>query len=252
MRHLPPLKAIGHALTSVANYSGMALRFGRFWLPVLFVLGLIDAQLAPPTPAEVETMAIDGTSALVRLLTTAGSLVAICSIAVSWHRFILRDEVGPIFRLDRETWRYALNSILIMVMFLGPVLVLAVIALTLPPAVSILAIPVVLLLGALATRLSIKLPAVALGRKDFSFRDAWAVSEGNFWPIAAVFAISAIAVFVAILVLFSIVSVFERTAPTVGPFVALAVMTVFQVFYTVFNASIFTSLYGFFVERRDF
>ncbi len=29
-------------------------------------------------------------------------------------------------------------------------------------------------------------------------------------------------------------------------------MAVFQLFYTVFNASIFTSLYVFFVERRDF
>ncbi len=34
--------------------------------------------------------------------------------------------------------------------------------------------------------------------------------------------------------------------------VGLLLGAVLQLFYTLFNASTFTSLYGFFVERRDF
>ena len=108
------------------------------------------------------------------------------------------------------------------------------------------------LLGSIATRLSIKLPAVALGRTDFGFREAWNVSEGNFWPLAAVFALNAAAVLVSALVLLTIIAAFERIAPLGGAILGIALMAVFQLFYTVFNASIFTSLYGFFVERRDF
>ena len=97
-----------------------------------------------------------------------------------------------------------------------------------------------------------KLPAVALGRTDFGFREAWNVSEGNFWPLAAVFALNAAAVLVSALVLLTIIAAFERIAPLGGAILGIALMAIFQLFYTVFNASIFTSLYGFFVERRDF
>jgi hypothetical protein len=252
MRKLPPLQAIGHALNSVVNYAGMAVRFGRFWVPILFLLGLLEWQFAPPPPADPTAATLDSSAVFIQLLTAAGSLVAICSIAVSWHRFILRDEIGPPLRLDRETLRYCINTLIIMLMVLGPILMLALVSLNLPPASSIVLFPAALLLGSIATRLSIKLPAVALGRTDFGFREAWNVSEGNFWPLAAVFALNAAAVLVSALVLLTIIAAFERIAPLGGAILGIALMAVFQLFYTVFNASIFTSLYGFFVERRDF
>ena len=52
MRKLPPLQAIGHALNSVVNYAGMAVGFGRYWVPILFLLGLIEWQFTPPPPAD--------------------------------------------------------------------------------------------------------------------------------------------------------------------------------------------------------
>lgn len=248
MRKLPPLKAIAHALNSVVTYKHVALRIGMVWVPVLLAMGLIEVYVGPPNPESAElTLPV-----LVQFLSGLVTIIAVCSIAVSWHRFILRDELGPMIRLDNHVFRYAGNTLLIMLMVLAPALVL-VLAIAVNPALgSFLAIPFVLAFGGVVTSLSIKLPAVALGRTDFSFRDAWKAREGNFWQVLGVFLLSAAIFFGIILLLIMVTSLIGRVSPAAAQFVGIVAGAVIQLFYTVFNASIFTSLYGFFVERRDF
>lgn len=248
MRKLSPLKAIAHALNSVVTYKHVALRIGMVWIPVLFAMGVVEAYVGPPNPESAElTLPV-----LVQFLSGLVTIIAVCSIAVSWHRFILRDELGPLVRLDSHVFRYAGNTLLIMLMVLAPALLLL-LAIAINPALgSFLAIPFVLAFGGLVTSLSIKLPAVALGRTDFTFRDAWKSREGNFWQVLGVFLLSAAIFFGIILVLIMVTSLIARVSPAAAQFAGIVAGAVIQLFYTVFNASIFTSLYGFFVERRDF
>jgi hypothetical protein len=248
MRKLSPFKAITHALNSVVTYRHVAIRIGMFWIPVLIVLGLVEMWAGPPSPQSLESGSVN----LVQIVSAGVSLVGFCSMAVSWHRFILRDELGSPMRLDAPVWRYVGNSILIMLMVLVPVVILAVVLSQVAPVASVLLIPVILVSGALISRLSIKLPAVALDRRDFGFRDAWNASAGNFWQLLGLFLLNAAIVFGMILLLMIVIGGLTQISPMLAQIVALALGAAGQLFYTLFNASIFTSLYGFFVERRDF
>ncbi len=248
MRKLSPLKAIAHALNSVYTFRHMAVRIGMVWIPVLFVLGLAEIYIGPPDPQRAE-LSLPVVAQFVSGLVT---IIAVCSMAVSWHRFILRDETGPLARLDAHVFRYAGNTLLIMLMVLAPALVLVVAVAVSPPLGSVLAVPFVVLFGGVVTSLSIKLPAVALGRQDFTFRDAWKAREGNFWQVLGVFLLSAAIFFGIVLLVIMITSFAATISPVAAQVIGVVAGAVIQLFYTVFNASIFTSLYGFFVERRDF
>lgn len=248
MRKLSPFKAVSHALRSVFTYRRIAVQIGLFWIPLLFAFGAVELILGVPDP---ETLQL-GPSHFMQLLSAVLGLVGFCSIAVSWHRFILRDEPGSPMRIDANVWRYIGNSLLIMLMSFAPVILLSVILQILAPGAWLLLIPVLIVAGAVATRLSIKLPAVALGRTDFTFRDAWKASEGSFGQMLGVFLLNAAIVFGAVLLLILIVGVIGQVSPALSKVAALVLASIVQLFYTVFNASVFTSLYGFFVERRDF
>jgi len=257
MRKLNPIKAVLHALTSVLAYRAIAVRFGIFWIPVMFVLGVAEHYTLPPQPTDT----ISGPAIAVQLLSGVVGLIGFCSMAVSWHRFILRDEVSPPLRVDSIVWRYLGNSLLIMLIVLVPMIVLlggaaglasGAAAPVLSPLVSGLFLLLSLLMGTIAMRLSIKLPAVAVGRNDFTFRDAWQASDGNFWRIAMVFALNGLLLLAAWAAFLLIMHLAASLAAPLAPFVALILGAVFQLFYTMFNAGIFTSLYGFFVERRDY
>jgi hypothetical protein len=248
MRKISPITAISHALNSVVSYRHVAIRIGMFWIPVLLVLGIIETLVGPPDPQSLEF----GMPAFVQILSAVVGLIGFCSMAVGWHRFILRDEIGSPARVDGHVLRYAGNSLLIMLMVLVPIAILAVALATLSPIMSVLIVPAVLVGGAIITRLSIKLPAVALGRTDFGFKEAWAASEDNFWQFLGIFLLNAVIVFGAILVLILVVLGIGQFSQAAAQAAGLILGAIVQLFYTLFNASIFTSLYGFFVERREF
>ena len=126
MRKLSPPKAISHALNSVLTYRREALRIGMFWIPVLIVLGLGKILVGAPDPEATE---LDGPM-LVEIVSTAIAFVAFSSIAVSWHRFILRDEVAVPWRLDAPVLRYAGNSLLIVLMVGVPVVLMLLVTVT--------------------------------------------------------------------------------------------------------------------------
>jgi hypothetical protein len=247
MRKLQPNKAIAHAFRSVWTYRAEAIRIGLFWVPVIFVLNLIEMLVGPPDPEAAEI----SLKVVMPLLSLVAGLIGFSSMAVSWHRFILRDEAGNPMRLDGDVLRYTGNTILIMLAMAAPLSLLLVV-LVMAGLPMVLLLPVAALAGAIVFRLSIKLPAVALGRRDFSLRDAWAASEGNFWQIVGLFALNAAVIFGVILALLMFTSTLAAVSESAAKVAALVLNAVVSLFITLFNASIFTSLYGFFVERRDF
>lgn len=247
MRKLPPSRAIAHAFNSVLNYRKEALRVGSFWIPLLFAIGLVRAVLDNPDPERTSFDAVDG----LEVLSTAVGLVAFSSMAVNWHRFILRDEHGSPWRIDNLVLRYAGNSLLVIAM-VGIPLLLGVAIAAYVPVTSILMLPLSLLAGTVVTALSIKLPAVALGRTDFSFAMAWESCKDNIWQIFAVFLLNAGVVLGLLLVIVLAMVGAQSISPILAKLVGLIADAAMALFLALFNASVFTSLYGFFVERRDF
>jgi hypothetical protein len=248
MRKLSATKAVLHALKSVWSFRGTAIRIALFWVPVIVALGVVELYVGPPDPQAQEF----GTPLLVQVLTMLISLLAVCSVAVSWHRFILRDETTSGLRLDKNVLLYAGNTILILLTMFLPAFIAVLGALYVPPAAMPLGLAAMALTGGAITRLSIKLPAVALGNSGFSFRDAWAASAGNYWPCVAVFLLNMVIAAGGLLALMILAGLFSLLGETLGGLAIVAGAAVLQLFFAVFNASIFTSLYGFFVERRDF
>ena len=247
MRKLSPTKAISHALSSVWNYRQVAARIGLAWLPVLLLCGIAEVYFAPPDAGAGDIPAISP----VQIATFLVSLIATSSMAVSWQRFILRDEVSRGLRLDGNVLRYTLFTFLLILAAVLPTALLLALML-LAPAASILAVPGVALIGGIVTRLSIRFPAIALGDRGFTFADAWKASAGNFWQCLGVFLLSWAITLGGAVVLILLGSGLGQVNGTLGDFTLTVGVTVMQLFYAIFNASVFTSLYGYFVERREF
>lgn len=247
MRKLSPTKAISHALNSVWNYRQVAARIGFAWLPVLLLCGIAEIYFAPPEVAAGQLPPVQP----VQIATFLISLVATSSMAVSWQRFILRDEVGRGMRFDGSVLRYALLTLLlIMAAVLPTALLIAVMMVA--PAAAILALPGVALVGGVVTRLSIRFPAIALGDRAFTFADAWKASEGNLWQCLGVFLLNWAITLGGAFVLIGLGNGLGQVNATLGDVTLTVGVTVMQVFYAILNASVFTSLYGYFVERREF
>lgn len=226
----------------------MAVRIGLLWAPIMLLAGFIEFYTAVPDPRSQVLSA----PPFVQLAAGVIAIVGVCSMAVSWHRFILRDETAGGLRLDTHVFRYAGTTVLIMLGMLIPAMLFLVLSLAAPGIGSVMGLPLIVLAGGLVTRLSIKLPAVALGNNDFSFKDAWKASEGNFWPCVGVFLLNAAILLAIMLVLMAGAALMEQINESASLAFQLVAVVIVQLFYAVFNASIFTSLYGFFVERRDF
>lgn len=251
MRTLPPLKAISHALKSVIAYRMAGIRIGALWILILFLLDGAELLLLGGDAAG----AGNGASAAAQFLTAITGLFAFCSIAVSWHRFILRDELpaaANALRLDMPVLRYLGNSLLALMAGAVPLALLAAIVAFLPQAAVTVLLPAALAAGAFITMLSLKLPAVALGRTDFSFSDALKSADGNFWQIAAVFLLNALVIFLPALAFTTLVLLLRQASPAIATATGLILSIPLNLFFTLFSISVLTSLYGFFVEKRDF
>lgn len=110
--------------------------------------------------------------------------LALASIAVLWHRMILLDEKrdAPFaFRLDRLVWLYFVYGLIVAIpLFLASLATLALDLFTGALFVVALALDLMLIVALMVVslRLSLVLPAVALG-EDLGLSEAWRVTEGN-------------------------------------------------------------------------
>lgn len=168
----------------------MAPIIGLFmwWQAPAMMEMMLNARAGKPDPSP-------GMTVLTQALNAIIVLPILSSIAVAWHRLLLRDEhvSGPYLRLDSVVIGYAVMAFLIALLpsvpaYLGQIYT----AMTQRPgaveigagalAVSMICSILTLVAFFFACRLFMVLPAKALGR-DMSFGAAWAATRKNSWRL---------------------------------------------------------------------
>jgi hypothetical protein len=265
MRKLPVTRALNHAMKSTTDNIGFAFHISWPWMLLLLPINVaVNLYLVFHGMQDPQNLTVQAFFLIVPL--AIASIVAYCSIAVNWHRYVLLDEVAEGWqrlRVDSLMWRYIGNAILIGLILMAGGIVAA-IALSLVgwglsaavgESIPIVIVPSVIALYAYALvsayRLAVKLPSVALGRNDFYMRDAWRVINGNFWQIFGLLLLFVICLSFVGLAMLLVTFLFGQFG-TLGLSVSLAIQVAVNWVATILGVTLLTSLYGFFVEGREF
>ena len=266
MRKLPVFEAFRHAAQSTWNNLGFAFHASWPWLVLLLPLNLWAEIRMPeinPPDASGTIPPEQATAILVFYAVAFVSMIIYSSIAVSWHRYVLKDEVphgAARLRLDSTVWRYVGNTILAVLMvtllILPLAIVFAIISVILggmSPLIMTAYLAATVLLALPATyRLSIKLPAIAVDRKGFRFGDAWNATRGNMTQLVLLGVLSFSLVFGLSLVMGAIESVAVRLLGETLGYAFMLLRHLGNWVIAIFTITLLTSLYGFFVEGREF
>jgi hypothetical protein len=206
---MPVWKTAGAAYVAVLREFGMLVRAAWFWLivatPIMFLIYWLVAPYEPgiraPSTWDAGTIFGDTSGTWTTLL----ELVVSSSIAVAWHRRLLRGKpvASPAyFRLDAVVLSFWLTSVLIALPSLIPIQAdLFVISafpsaavddnhtITLTELIIVFAVGVMMLAALilwlfLIPRLSIVLPAKALEIPDVTMRKVWHATRGQTWRLA--------------------------------------------------------------------
>jgi hypothetical protein len=118
-------------------------------------------------------------------------LPALASVAVAWHRLLLRDEhpgPGVYLRLDRIVAGYAILAFWIGVVIVAPKYVGMIFRIVTGTSPTMASLVVRFLAGLgsgiaflIVARLSLALPGIALGATPVTLGTAWRVSKRNTW-----------------------------------------------------------------------
>lgn len=269
MRKLPVFAALSHAIKSTTDNIGFAFHISWPWMLLLLPLNIITniylgLNVMHDPFQDLSQLYTENFGIVIPL--TVASIIAYSSIAVNWHRYVLLDEVAEGWgrlRIDGLMWRYIGNVFLIVLILvagivaaaLAMVLVGLLLNLIMGEASLFLIVPVSVALYAYAIvamyRLMVKLPGVALGRRDFGMRDAWRVTTGNSWQILGLLLLFFVCLLVLGLALL-LVTYLLGLAGTAGLSVLIAIEVMVRWIGTILGVTLLTSLYGFFEEGRDF
>ncbi|HEU4381580.1 MAG TPA: hypothetical protein VFR73_23665 [Hyphomicrobiaceae bacterium] len=187
---LPFWRTVGACYAIVFGNFGSLLRISWLWLLIMLPVYAAAEWL------DSRSQGNETGSLLLSMLPSVLEVPALASIAVAWHRLVLRQESvqGAVYlRLDRVVWWYAMILLACMVATIGPILFG--IAAVLPHNVSsqgALSLIVTMLAGFgvglgvgvfVLPRLSLVLPAGALGER-LTLGEAWRATRGNTWRLA--------------------------------------------------------------------
>ena len=263
MRILPVQGVLGHALHSTKNNLRFAWHISWPWLALLVPLHMLVEPMLPkivPDAVDPATVARNIQTMLGLIGLGLVSLLVFSSIAVAWHRYILNDEVPQgtaRLRLDAVVWRYFGNTLLIMVLVglaLVPVVLLASLAIAMfGLSENMASIVVAVLAGVialpLAYRMMIKLPAIAVGNPDINLKTAMQKTAGNSFQLG----MSALIIFCAALLIgFAMSQILDAIGANESGVTSIVVQQAVSWITTIFTVTFLTSLYGFFVEGREF
>jgi hypothetical protein len=249
-RQLPVWPAFVHMLNLVVHNWRVAARHGFPWVALLTLFKAWSLW----SPGALDPSAEPSLSWPDFLALIVG-VVATSSMAVSWHRYILVDEppssIHP-FRVDALVWRYFGRSCFIGAISLVPILVVGLLSEATPAAF----LPIWLALGlaiiVILVRLSISLVATALGKNDFTLKSALIITRGNMMRILGLIFLTAAVEIALLLALALPLAAMQPTPPAWALPTALLLSIPVQLAAVMVNISLLTTLYGFFVERRDF
>jgi hypothetical protein len=270
MRTLPVGQTVRHIFSSTFNNLGFALRAQWPWMVIVACVFAFTGAVAPEffdqDTKQLETFfeihpERAGMFFLAMLLCVIVGMLAFSSCAVAWHRYVLLDEVPKglaKLRVDGTVWRYLGNLILISLILLLVIIPLALMSAILFELGTVFSIIVFLAYSIVVVmpilyRLSIKLPAIALGRHDFKMRDALSATSDNWWQIIGVGLVVSILSWVSGVVLKLFSKFFVAVLGDVAAFWPdLVAQTGINWVITIMGITLLTSLYGFFVEKREF
>jgi hypothetical protein len=199
---LPFWKTLGEAYAVWFKNLPELIRIAWVWLLAMApIVGLFMWWQAPAMIELMQSARVGrpdpnpGMTTLMQALNSVILLPVLSSIAVAWHRLLLRNEhvSGPYLRLDSVVIGYAVLFFLIALLFSVPqYLSQTYVALAQPPgateidpgamAVSFVGSLVTLVALFFACRLFMVLPAKALDR-EISFGTAWTATRKNSWRL---------------------------------------------------------------------
>lgn len=250
-RELPVLAAFTHILSGVSTHWRSALKPALPWLVIVALLDAWDLKSQFSTSSQQP----DQTLNWMELVAVVIGLIAGSSIAVSWNQFILRDvplASVQIFRLDRAVWRYLGRIIVIIAVCFIPLLALVTAVDFAPPLLMPIVVALFIQLGVFGYRMSLTLPAAAVNNTTFGLREALEVTRGNNIRILALMAITILMILAVFLGFIIIVGILKSINPNAAQFAVFVLIMPIVFFNTLVTSNLLTSLYGFFVERRDF
>jgi hypothetical protein len=253
-------KAFTHALKSIWLNRWAMLDMTWPWMLIVlpfdyarvFYANPVIERLSPdiaPTPEQAQI--ITQYMLPYYLITT----LSFASIAVTWHRYVLRDEwpVGLArLRIDKTVWRYVGNLVLL--------LLLVIIAMILPmligslvgrliPMVSLFVFGLAMVLAiTLSFRLGLKFPAIAIGNTSYRFMDAMTQTK----PAAGDIVWYALLIVVSVLLVGFVLFDVLLTQLGVPPLAMFGLKFAFQWVTTMLGITALTTLYGFFAEGRNY
>jgi hypothetical protein len=255
IRKLPVFEAVGFTLTKAF----MNLRFivGTSVIPLLLVMMVV--WLFPTTSGKFYLAAFGGDVSpgamiVIGLAWFAAYVVSMAAFAVNWHRHVLLGEQFKPFMMiwsEGPVWRYVGMILLLSLVAVGFGLVFGVIGFLAKLNVAFAILGLVLLLTGmffftvLFTRMSLCLVSVAIEEGREGPFSILSYATDNFWRILFMLFLVGI--------VFSIPEyVFSNMAVRGAPR-AYAVSLFFQMWVSpVMTLGIITTLYGFFVQGREF
>lgn len=260
-RKLPVWAIVGACYVTVVRNFGQLVRISWLWLLIMLpIYAAVDWLVWPWTSgAQQSEEGIIGLAT--SMLPSFIEIPALASIAVAWHRLVLRKEaVSSAFylRLDHVVWWYALMLFVFLVLAVGPFMLAGAWATTppdhtdeaagwLPLAALLVTIVVAVAIGfALLPRLSLVLPAIALGER-LSLAGAWRATRGNTWRLAWASLLCSLPPLVPSTFLLWYVDSSARTASVI----AGAVSSLAYVLFVTIAVTLLSLAYRHFVRQRD-
>lgn len=225
---------------------------GPAMIATVVIIGLFLISGMPVEPYQDGTSGlppwVNPASFVLLILLGVVILVTMGWVAVSWHRFILLEEypsgVLPTFRFDRILayfGRGLMLGILMAIAFLPMGVVLAVLGENLIAVSSLLTLVYTVFLIVCFYRLSIILPAAAIGR-PITLGEAWNNTAGMGGAITVLVLVAMMFQFLVQLAAGAL-----ATIPVLGGLVAIFFGTLIL---PMVNVSILTTMYGVFIEKR--
>jgi hypothetical protein len=191
---LPVWTTVGASYRLAWENRGQYLKASWLWLSLLAPLMVLYALYAwddlkqtvcavPSRHADVAAPEPSMTTALVYSFPVSCiELLAVASIAVAWHRLILRNErvtAAHYFRLDSPVWNYFAVGFAFYVVSSAPLALLS----DMGDKLHLLADVMMMFCTVIILRLSVILPARALEAGQVTMKAVWQRTSWNFWRI---------------------------------------------------------------------
>ena len=248
-----------HALRMIFANFGATLRAIAPGL-VLIVLAALAIYMLSTDLAEMMLardndigQVLSGGGLLTILLGALVMFVGFVVMAIIWHRYVLLSEVereGGLTPSAKTVGRYVWVSILLfLIIFLLSIPIMMVVGLVAAalasapgPLVGLLGLLVGVVIGWIVMRLSLPLPAVAIGKR-LSFGDSWRATQ----PVAVIVLWLSLGVSIFNQVIGSVVAA-VISEPL---FLAGSLQLIVTILTALISASVLTTLYGLCIEGRE-